>query len=106
MDIPKIDLSNNKIWNRIFVRKNIIHPKRDWIILTVFFIAMLLSAIIFDAFLYLRIVSGDMYISIDKNELVLENLESSEIEFVIDGFELRKDQVDSLRDGIIRDPSL
>jgi hypothetical protein len=84
----------------------IINPKRDWKILVILFMCMLVGAFAFNAFIYTQITNGDMYVSVSKDELTLEMLKTKQLQSIIDDFKLRQTTVANMKIQPAIDPSL
>ncbi len=97
---------NNIPTTHLFGPNDAVNPKREWILLVILFSCMVAASFVFDAYLYHQIVSGDMYISVNKNELVLENLKTDEIKKLLANFELKAEKLKNLRIEKLIDPSL
>ena len=97
---------NNAFLNKFFSSNKIINPRRDWIILIVLFLIMIISAIIFDASFYTKISNGDMYVSVSREELNLENLKTGDLKKLIEDFESKKEIISNLKIKYLIDPSL
>ena len=91
---------------RFFGSDAIVHPKRDWMILLLLLCIMLVSALIYDAFLYQDIASGEMYVSVAKNELQLQSINSARLQKVVDIFEAKKAITAGLKAQKLIDPSI
>ena len=104
---PKINPSpKSSPVNSFFDSHAIVRPKRDWIIIGTLFIAMIFFVMIFDAYMYTQIVNGDMYVSVNQNELTLENLKTAQLQAVINTFEARKEKVANMKVEKLVDPSI
>lgn len=84
----------------------LIKPKRDWCILVSIFTILILIVLIFDFYMYKKTVSGDMYVSVQRNELTIEDLKVNEIEKILKKFDDRKNIVNNLKIEKVSDPSL
>jgi|GEM_PF-6621325 len=102
----KLNSFTNGIFNKIFDSNKVINPKRDWILLIILFLVMLVCAITYDSLIYTKISNGEMYVSINRNELNLENLKIDELKKLIDNFESKSAKISSLKIGPSIDPSL
>ncbi len=101
----------NSFFNNFFVGKffnsnKIINPKRDWIILIALFLIMIISVLSFDLITYERIANGDMYVSVSKDELNLENLKTDALKKLIENFESKSAKISSLKIEPSIDPSI
>jgi hypothetical protein len=56
--------------------------------------------------MYQHIVSGDMYISVNKEDLVVENLNSNDLQKILDNFENKKSNIMNLKLENLVDPSI
>jgi hypothetical protein len=83
-----------------------INPGRDWVILSVIFCVLLISAIVFNLYFYLNISNGDMYISVNKEDLMLKSLKIDSLKKVVDNFESKKEIISKLKVEYIIDPSI
>ena len=107
MFISKIKkLNNNSSRKPMHLSEKIISPKRDWSILIILFIIFITISIGFDFYMYQQIVSGDMYISVKKEELVIENLKSDNLQKILDNFETKKSKMINLKLENLIDPSI
>ncbi len=103
----KTKLQNiNLLSTPIFLSKNIVNPRRDWIILISIFIALIILSLGFDFYMYQKIISGGMYISVNKEELVVENLKHNELKNILDNFESKKTKTAELKLDNLVDPSI
>ena len=89
-----------------FFSKNIVNPKRDWNILIILFGIFIIASIGFDFNMYQQIVGGDMYISLKREELIIENLKSSDLKKILDNFETKKSMILTLKLENLVDPSI
>ncbi len=104
--MKKIDLS---FINNFFARlnaKSIVRPQRDWEILITVLLVLILSSIAFDLSLYAKITSGEMYVTVNKQDLNVESLNASGLKSVVDDFDLRKENIAGLKADNLVDPSL
>lgn len=92
--------------NPAFSSTEIINSRRDWCILILLFVIFIISVSIFDFSMYRKTVSGDMYVSVQRNELTIEDLKIDNIEKVLKIFEDKKDLVNTLKIEKVVDPSL
>jgi len=97
---------NNFLFKSVFLSKNAISPKRDWIILIVLFIIFIITSICFDYYMYKKIISGDMYISVKREELVIENLKSNDLKNIQNNFEMKEINTINLKLKNLVDPSI
>ncbi|MFH0755292.1 MAG: hypothetical protein V1910_01320 [bacterium] len=84
----------------------IINPKRDWRILIILFIIFVAISVIFDFYMYQQIKSGDMYVNVNKTELIIENLKSNDLQTILDNFENKKIKTETFKMENKSDPSL
>ncbi len=75
---------------KILYSKNLINPKRDWTILVVIFLVSIALSISFDIFMYKNIVSGEMFVTVNRDELSLENLKIDDLKKVLANFDTKK----------------
>jgi len=105
--MKKINLSFLRTFSdRFFRSDNIVRPERDWMILLTLFFTMIVSALAYDAFLYQNIASGEMYVSVTKDELQLQSINSNVLQKVVDDFESRKTEIGVLKMQKLIDPSI
>ncbi len=83
-----------------------INPCRDWIILLIIFGILLISTIAFNLYFYMNISNDDMYISVNKEDLVLKSLKIDSLKKVVENFESKKEIISKLKVEYIIDPSL
>jgi hypothetical protein len=95
----KIKYSNLFKWQTI-------NPKRNWKILLIIFIILILISLGFDGYMYRMIVNGDMYVSINKKEIVIGKLKSDDLKNILDSFVSKKAQITNLKVQNLIDPSL
>lgn len=84
----------------------IFNPKRDWIILITFFVIFFIASLIFDGYFYNKIVSGDMYVSVSRDDLTVEELKSDDLKKVLNNFEEKKAKITNLKLEKVIDPSI
>ncbi len=97
--------NQNNIYN-FFYSKNLINPKRDWIIILVLMFALTITFVVFDLYAYKNIVSGEMFVSVNKSELKLETLRIDDLKNVLFDFEAKKSAVSIIKIEHSVDPSL
>src|SRR5690349_8531295 len=97
---------NNSLFSKLFASNKLVSPKRDWIILLITFLVMVISVVAYDSVIYSKISSGEMYISINRSELNLENLKTAELKKLIENFETKSQKAASLKIGPSIDPSI
>ena len=100
------DIFENKLLSNNYVSKKIVNPCRDWVVLVVLLLIMIVSSITFDFITYQKIVRGEMYISVKKEELTLVNLEKDKINIILDNFQQKKDYISKIKIESIIDPSI
>jgi hypothetical protein len=100
------DIFENKFLDNNYISKNIINPCRDWIILLALLLIMIVSSIAFNFITYQKIVKGEMYISVKKEELTLVNLEKDKINMILDSFQQKKDYISKIKIESLIDPSI
>ena len=106
-NLSKNNLSSSMSFlNAAFSSEKIVNPKRDWIILIILFFVFILAAVRFDFYLYQQIVSGDMYVSVSRDDLVIENLKSNDLQKILDTFEAKKSKIMTLKLENLVDPSI
>ena len=104
--ITKIkSVSDNRL-GKVSLSSRIENPKRDWGILIVFFFILILISVGFDMYMYQKIVSGDMYISVKREELVIESLKSKDLQKILENFQAKKSAITTLKVESMVDPSL
>ena len=89
-----------------FLSGNIIKPKRDWKILIALFLIFIIISIGFDFYMYKKIASGEMYVSINKTDLVIENLKTNDLKKILEDFETKKALMVTSKIQNLVDPSL
>lgn len=105
--MKKIDLSFlHTFSDRFFGSNEIVHPRKDWIILLVVFFVMLASAAIYDLSIHQDIASGEMYVSVNKSDLKLQSIDAKALENVVVSFESKKSRMATLKIQKLIDPSL
>jgi hypothetical protein len=98
--------TNNSFLEEISLSGKIVNPKRDWNILIILFVILIIASIGFDAYMYQQIVSGDMYVSVKREELVIEDLKTTELQKILDNFEAQKARITTLKIQNLVDPSI
>lgn len=86
--------------------REIVNPKRDWRILIGVFVLLILSVILFDGYMYKQIVGGDMYVSVKREELVVEDLKASDLDKIILNFNSKRLNINNLKLENLIDPSI
>lgn len=99
-------LASSSLEKRSFFLERIVSPKRDWGILLIIFSILVIASVVFDFYMYQKIVSGDMYVSVKKDELVIESLKSSELKNITDNFESKAVNITKLKLENLVDPSI
>lgn len=89
-----------------FLSGKIVNPKRDWNILIILFIIFIIASIGFDFNMYQQIVGGDMYVSVKREELIIENLKTNDLKKILANFEAEKTLISTLKLENLVDPSL
>jgi hypothetical protein len=104
----KIQVSTEKeiLSNPAFSSVKMINPRRDWTILVGLFVIFVIGVIAFDYRMYKKTVSGDMYVSVKRDELIVEDLKVSNIKDVLSTFENKKNIINTLKLEKVSDPSL
>jgi hypothetical protein len=97
---------NESVSKSMFLFGNIVNPKRDWNILIIIFMVFTLGSVGYDYYLYQQIVSGDMYISVTREDIVVENLKSNDLQKILDNFEAKKAKITTLKLENLVDPSI
>jgi len=92
--------------SQFFLTEKIISPKRDWYALIILLIIFIISSLGFDLYMYQQISDGDMYTSVSRKELVIENLKSSELKKILDNFQIKESKITILKMENIVDPSI
>jgi hypothetical protein len=105
-ELIKNKISTNHQTGRIKLSGRMVNPKRDWKILLIALIVFIISAIGFDYYVYSQIMNGDMYVSVQKNEIVVENLNKNSLQKISDIFNGKKATVANLKVENLPDPSL
>lgn len=86
--------------------REIVNPKRDWMILLGLLTIFIIAAIAFDGYMYRKIVSGDMYVSVKREELVVEDLKTSDLDKIILNFNSKRVNISNLKLENLTDPSI
>ncbi len=94
-----------RIYNFLY-SKNLINPKRDWIIICLLIATFAILFVIFDLYAYKNIVNGDMFVSVNKSDLKLETLRIDDLKKVLADFEAKKSMSQSVKIEHSVDPSL
>lgn len=96
----------NSFMDKFFGSNAIVRPKRDWAILLIFFFLLLLGAMAYDGFLYRDIASGEMYVSVNPNEIQSESIDATTLNSVVADFESRQAEIATMKIQKLVDPSL
>ncbi len=96
----------NTFTNKIFGSEKTIDASRDWKILLGIFFVMIVGSLIFDAFTYNNISSGEMYITVNRSELHLETININNLTALLNFFEAKKTKTASLTVENLVDPSI
>ena len=100
------NILKNNISDNNYISKNIIKPCRDWFFLLTFLIIAIIFSVFFDIFTYQKIIKGEMYISVGKEELILVKLEKEKLKNITDSFEQKKEYISKARIDNVVDPSI
>ena len=106
MKIKNFFKTNTNTSNNLYLSKKIINPFRDWLILIALFTVMIIYFVVFDSLTYNKIIKGEMYISVEKEELTFVKLNREELKSIIDKFEGKKDYVSKMKIELLSDPSM
>lgn len=90
----------------IFYSAKVINPRRDWNILAGLCFLFIIFSIAFDYCMYRKTVNGDMYVSIKREEIKVEDLKTKDIESVLSIFENKQKIITDLKVEKLVDPSL
>ena len=99
-------LPNNPEIESIKLSGKIVNPKRDWMILMILSAILIISSIGFDEYMRRQIESGDMYVSVNKSDLVIENLQTTALQNILTNFENKKTNMMNLKLENLVDPSI
>jgi len=102
----KISLSNRNSGTIFVWLGKIINPQKNWIILIIIFIILILTSLGFDFNYYQQIVSGDMYVDINRADLSIQSLKKNELQNILDNFEAKKTSIATLKAKNLVDPSI
>lgn len=106
-DLTKMKLSSNGFLSKkVLTSDGIVNPKRDWNILMISFVVFVAASVAFDYYMYQQTVSGDMYVSVDKTELVIVKLKSDDLKSILANFETKKSKITTLKINNLIDPSI
>lgn len=106
MNSVKTKIQNNNQSKELSLSDKIVNPRRDWNILLILFVVFIVASIGFDTYMYLQIVSGDMYVSVNRSDLTIEALKTTELQKILDNFEAKKVKITTLKIENLVDPSL
>ena len=104
--MKKIDLSFVHNFLDTFNARKVVKPQRDWKVLLGIFLIMIVSVAAFDASLYNRIADGEMYVSVTRAELNLQSLNTNGLENVVNDFQLKQENITTMKEENLVDPSL
>lgn len=105
--IPKTKQSSSDYFSKpLPLSDKFVNPKRDWMILLILLSIFIVSSMGFDYYMYEKIVSGDMYISVKREDLTIESLKSGDLKKVLDIFEMKKINITKLKLENLVDPSI
>jgi hypothetical protein len=96
----------NRYTEGLSLSDKIVKPKREWFILLTVFVLSFVCVVVFNVYMYINITNGDMYVSVNKEELVIENLKVSSLDKVIKNIELKNLNFTNLRVEKLTDPSI
>lgn len=99
-------INNNSILKTIFLSGKIVNPRREWYILVGLFIIFILASIGFDFYMYQQTTSEDMFVSVSRADLSIENLKTSDLQKIISNFQAKEEAITMLKIGNLVDPSL
>lgn len=105
--MAKIKLSfKNSAISQFFFSRGIVDPQRDWIILIILFVVAIIGCVTFDVYMYSKIVSGDIYVSVSREDLLVENLKRDNLKNILNSFDTKKEEIKELKISNLVDPSL
>jgi hypothetical protein len=96
----------NRYTEGLSLSDKIVKPKREWFILLTVFVLSFVCVVVFNVYMYINITNGDMYVSVNKEELVIENLKVSSLDKVIKNIESKNLNFTNLRVEKLTDPSI
>ena len=106
-NLTETKLSENKSVHRpVSFFTDTINPKREWLILVILFFILTLATAGFDFYIYRQVVNGDMYISVNREDITIENLKTIDLQKILDGFENKKNIITNLKLKNLVDPSI
>lgn len=105
MDKNKKGLKN-KYTEGLSLSDKIVKPKREWFILMTIFLSSILFAIGFNVYMYLNITSGEMYVSVNKEELIIEDLKEKALDEIVNKIDYKKNNFSNLKIEKLLDPSI
>ena len=97
---------NDSLSKSVFLSEKIVRPKRDWKILIILFVVFIIVSIGFDCYMYQQIASGDMYVDVNRSDVVIENLKTNDLQKILDNFNNKKTIISTLKVKKLVDPSL
>lgn len=100
------DIFENSVSGNKYISKKIINPYRDWMILLVVFFIMICFFVLFDILTYHKIIKGEMYVSVLKEELTFIKLEKEKLQAIVDLFKEKEDFISNIKIKKLIDPSI
>ena len=67
-----------------------INPRRDWTIFIIIFVILSIAVIAFNAYIYMKINKGGFFITSSKDEILIESINRSDLENVINFYEIKE----------------
>lgn len=104
-NLPKIKSPSN-IFGSIQLSGKIFNPMRDWNIIIILTIVFIIASVGFDIYMYAQIVSGEMYVSVNRGDLTIESLKTSNLQSILNDFENKKSIITTLKIENLVDPSI
>jgi len=83
-----------------------INPKRDWVILLIAFVFLIICFAILNFRIYKVTSSRELFIDISKEEIVVDKVKTEEMKSAVSKFEERQMQFNSLKPVRLIDPSI
>ncbi len=83
-----------------------IHPKRDWMVILISFLVIFIGVLFYDYSFYSRASGGEMYISVNKDELKLESLNIDALKKVLQDYKDKSQYITDFKSVSLVDPSL
>lgn len=106
-NVSQNKLSSSSLLSRsISLPGKIVNPLRDWNILIIIFIFFIIISVGFDFYMYRQIVNDEMYVGVKREELVIENLKSDDLQKILTNFEGKKANMTNLKPQNLVDPSI